>query len=67
MQNAIWTTPSDISKYQCFFHNLKNYDGHLILSKADEMNERLNKKKDRDNPAQNSEKFIAFSFELFTS
>ncbi len=31
------------------------------------MNERLNKKKDRDNPAQNSEKFIAFSFELFTS
>ena len=45
-----------------FFHNLKNYDGHLIMSKANEMNGRLNKKRRIEIIPQNSEKFITFSF-----
>jgi len=45
-----------------FFHNLKNYDGHLIIGKANEMNERLNKKRRIEIVPQNSEKFITFSF-----
>ena len=49
-------------KIPVFFHNLKNYDGHLIIGKANEMNERLNKKRRIEIVPQNSEKFITFSF-----
>ena len=41
-----------------FFHNLKNYDAHLIISNL----EKLNTKKEQISViAQNSEKFITFS------
>ena len=53
-KNVIWIIHLDISRYQ-FFHNLKNYDSHLIIGKANE-NKRI------DVIAQNSEKFITFSF-----
>ena len=45
-----------------FFHNLKNYDAHLIIAKANELNIELNQNKRIDVIAQNSEKFITFSF-----
>ena len=45
-----------------FFHNLKNYDAHLIIAKANELNIELNHNKRIDVIAQNSEKFITFSF-----
>ena len=45
-------------KIPVFFHNLKNYDAHLIIEKADE----LAQKSKIDVIAQNSEKFITFAF-----
>ena len=45
-------------KIPVFFHNLKNYDAHLIINKAHE----LNKNSKIDVIAQNSEKFITFGF-----
>ena len=45
-------------KIPVFFHNLKNYDAHLIIEKADE----LAQKSKIDVIAQNSEKFITFGF-----
>ena len=44
------------------FHNLKKYDAHLIIGKANEINKELNESKKIDIIAQNSEKFITFSF-----
>ena len=45
-------------KIPVFFHNLKNYDAHLIISHM----EKLNKNKDKISViAQNSEKFVAFT------
>ena len=45
-------------KIPIFFHNLKNYDAHLIISNFD----KLNTEKDEVNViAQNSEKFMFFS------
>ena len=46
------------NKIPVFFHNLKNYDAHLIKEKADE----LAQKSKIDVIAQNSEKFITFGF-----
>ena len=44
-------------KIPVFFHNLKNYDAHLIISNL----EKLNTKKDQLSViAQNSEKFVTF-------
>ena len=45
-------------KIPVFFHNLKNYDAHLIISNAQKFE--CNKK--MDVIAQNSEKFTAFGF-----
>ena len=45
-------------KIPVFLHNLKNYDAHLIINKAHE----LNKNSKIECIAQNSEKFIAFGF-----
>ena len=42
-----------------FFHNMKNYDGHLIIQNA----EKLSNKKKIDVIAQNSEKFINIRFD----
>ena len=42
-----------------FFHNMKNYDGHLIIQNA----EKLSNKKKIDVIAQNSEKFINIGFD----
>ena len=44
------------------FHNLKNYDAHLIIARANELNIELNQNKRIEVIAQNSEKFITFSF-----
>ena len=41
-----------------FLHNLKNYDSHLIIERANELSERGK----IDVIAQNSEKFITFAF-----
>ena len=49
-------------KIPVFFQNLKNYDSHLIIGKANEINKELNENKRIDVIAQNSEKFITFSF-----
>ena len=49
-------------KIPIFFHNLKNYDGHLIIKRANEINKELNENKKIDVIIQNSEKFITFSF-----
>ena len=49
-------------KIPIFFHNLKNYDAHLIIARANELNIKLNQNKKIDVIAQNSEKFITFSF-----
>ena len=49
-------------KIPVFFHNLKNYDAHLIINKANEINSELNPNKRINLVAQNSEKFITFSF-----
>ena len=49
-------------KVPVFFHNLKNYDAHLIIDKANELNQELNPNKKIKVIAQNSEKFITFSF-----
>ena len=49
-------------KIPIFFHNLKNYDAHLIIARANELNIELNRNKRIDVIAQNSEKFITFSF-----
>ena len=49
-----------VSKYfkiPIFFHSLKNYDAHLVISNLDILN---NKKEDVSVIAQNSEKFINF-------
>ena len=46
-------------KIPVFFHNLKNYDAHLIISHAHKMK----CKKKIDVIAQNSEKFISFGFD----
>ena len=45
-------------KTPVFFHNMKNYDGHLIIQNA----EKLRNKKKIDVIAQNSEKFINIGF-----
>ena len=45
-----------------FFHNLKDYDAHLVIARANELNIELNENKRIDVIAQNSEKFITFSF-----
>ena len=44
-------------KIPIFFHNLKNYDAHLIISNLDKLN---TKKDDVSVIAQNSEKFVTF-------
>ena len=49
-------------KIPIFFHNLKNYDAHLIIARANELNIELNQNKRIEVTAQNSEKFITFSF-----
>ena len=46
-------------KIPMFFHNMKNYDGHLIIQNA----EKLSNKKKIDVIAQNSEKFINIGFD----
>ena len=46
-------------KIPVFFHNMKNYDGHLIIQNA----EKLSDKKKIDVIAQNSEKFINIGFD----
>ena len=46
-------------KIPVFFHNVKNYDGHLIIQNA----KKLNNKKKIDVIAQNSEKFINIGFD----
>ena len=46
-------------KIPAFFHNMKNYDGHLIVQNA----ENLSNKKKIDVIAQNSEKFINIGFD----
>ena len=46
-------------KIPVFFHNMKNYDGHLIIQNA----EKLSNKKKIDVIAQNSEKFINIGFD----
>ena len=52
--------------FRCFkipiFHNLKNYDAHLIIARANELNIELNQTKRIHVIAQGSEKFITFSF-----
>ena len=45
-------------KIPVFLHNLKNYDSHLIIERANELSERGK----IDAIAQNSEKFITFAF-----
>ena len=50
------------SKIPIFFRNLKNYDGHLIIKRANEISKELNENKKIDVIIQNSEKFITFSF-----
>ena len=47
-----------------FFHNLKNYEAHFIIAKANELNIELNQNKKNHVIAQNSDKFITFSFGL---
>ena len=42
-----------------FFHDVKNYDGHLIIQDA----EKLSNKKKIDVTAQNSDKFINIGFD----
>ena len=49
-------------KIPIFLHNLKHYDAHLIIAKTHELNIELNQNKKIDVIAQNSEKFITFSF-----
>ena len=49
-------------KIPIFYHNLRNYDAHLIIAKAKEQNIELNQNKRIDVIAQNSEQFITFSF-----
>ena len=46
-------------KIPVVFHNMKNYDGHLIIQNA----EKLSNKKKIDVIAQNSEKFINIGFD----
>ena len=46
-------------KIPVFFHNMKNYDGHLIIQNA----EKLSNKKKIDVIAQNSGKFINIGFD----
>ena len=46
-------------KVPVFFHNLKNYDGHLIIKHANQ----ISKGEDINVIAQNSEKFITFGFQ----
>ena len=46
-----------------FLHNLKNYDSHLIIERADELTERAR----IDVIALNSETFITFAFKTFVS
>ena len=46
-------------KIPVFFHNMKNYDGHLIIQNA----EKLSNQKKIDVIAQNSEKFINIGFD----
>ena len=46
-------------KIPVFFHNMKNYDGHLIIQNA----EKLSNKKKIDVIAQNSEKLINIGFD----
>ena len=47
-------------KVPVFFHNLKNYDAHLIIEKANELNQELNPNKRIKVIAQNSEKYNFF-------
>ena len=50
-------------KIPVFLHNLKNYDSHLIIERANKLSERGK----IDVIAQNSEKFITFAFKIFVS
>ena len=50
-------------KIPVFLHNLKNYDSHLIIERANELSERGK----IDVIAQNSEKFITFALKTFVS
>ena len=45
-------------KIPVFLHNVKNYDSHLIIERANELSERGK----IDVIAQNNEKFITFAF-----
>ena len=49
-------------KIPVFFHNMKNYDGHLIIQNA----EQLSNKKKIDVIAQNSQKFINIGFDTLS-
>ena len=49
-------------KIPVFFHNMKNYDGHLIIQNAD----KLSNQKNIDVIAQNSEKFINIGFDCLS-
>ena len=48
--------------FYSIFHNLKNYNAHLIITKANKLNIKLNQNKRINVIAQNNEKFITFSF-----
>ena len=50
-------------KIPVFLHNLKNYNSHLIIERANKLSERGK----IDVIAQNSEKFITFAFKIFVS
>ena len=43
-------------------NNLKSYDSHLVLRKANEFNDKLNRNKEIAVIVRNSEKFITCSF-----
>ena len=49
-------------KIPVFLHNLKNYDAHLIINKAHELNKNSKIDSKIECIAQNSEKFITFGF-----
>lgn len=55
-------------KLSIFFHNSKNYNGHLMRSKANEMNERFElEEKDRDNNTTKRQKKHVLFLWLFTT
>ena len=60
--DVILITHGDTLKFPFSFIILKNYDAHLIINKANEISTKLNPNKEINVVAQNSEKFITFSF-----